>query len=92
MAPDFTLASAEDTATVARAPWMENLLTRLRVDSIRVSPARVTVRGDTALASLMFVWAGQFMQTPPFRDSTELTDTWIRSSDGWRVQRRVLLH
>ena len=94
VAPDFTVASAVDTTTppLPRAVWMQNTLQRLRVDSIRLSPARVTVGGDTALATLTFVWAGQFMQTPPFRDSTELTDTWIRSSDGWRVARRVLRH
>jgi ketosteroid isomerase-like protein len=93
MAPDFTLASAADSARppVPRAVWMQNTLQHLRVDSIRLGPAQVTVHGDTARATLQFVWAGQFMQTPPFRDSTQLTDTWVRGSGGWRVHRRVMV-
>ena len=93
VAPEFTVSSAAAAATrppVPRAVWMENTLRRLRVDSIRLTPALVTVRGDTAVAALTFVWAGQFLTTPPFRDSTELTDTWVRSADAWRVHRRVL--
>jgi len=94
VAPEFTVSSGAAATTtrppVSRAIWMENTLRRLRVDSIRLSPARVTVHGDTAMAMLTFIWAGQFMTTPPFRDSTELTDTWVRSADTWRVHRRVL--
>ena len=91
VAPEFAVSSADTTELpLARALWMENTLRRLRVDSIRLSPAQVAARGDTALATLNFVWAGQFMTTPPFRDSTELTDTWVRSAGEWRVHRRVL--
>ena len=92
MSPDFTLSSASDSGPpLPRDVWMRNTLQHLRVDSIRLSPARVVARGDTALATLTFVWAGRFMQTPPFRDSTELTDTWVRGAGGWRVHRRVTL-
>lgn len=93
VAPDFTVASAAEPTRppLPRAVWMANTLTRLRVDSIRVSPAVVTVQGDTAMATLHLVWSGQFMTAPPFRDSSALTDTWVRRTGrGWQVRRRVL--
>lgn len=91
VAPEFVVSGAAPSQPpLARAVWMENTLHRLRVDSIRLSRARVAVQGDTAVATLSFVWAGQFMTTPPFRDSTELTDTWVRRAGVWRVHRRVL--
>lgn len=92
VAPEFTVSSMAATTRppVPRAVWMENTLRRLRVDSIRLSPARVSVRGDTAVATLTFIWTGQFMTAPPFRDSSELADTWVRDASGWRVHRRVL--
>ena len=91
VAPEFAVSGADATRPpVARAVWMENTLRRLQVDSIRLSPAHVTVRGDTAVATLRFVWAGRFMTAPPFRDSSELTDTWIRRAGEWQVHRRDL--
>lgn len=91
VAPEFVVSSADSTRPpLSRAIWMENTLRRLRVDSVRVRPARVTVRGDTAVAVLDFVWAGQFMTAPPFRDSSTVTDTWVRRAGEWRVHRRAL--
>lgn len=91
VAPDFTVSSDATTdPPLPRTTWMTNTLHNLRVDSIRLSPARVEVKGDTATATLDFFWVGQFMSTPPFRDSTVLTDTWVRGPGAWRVHRRVL--
>ena len=91
VAPNFTVSSDGTTdPPLPRAIWMTNTLHNLRVDSIRLSPAQVTVRGDTATATLVFFWAGQFKTTPPFRDSTTLTDTWVRRPGEWQVHRRVL--
>ena len=92
VAPDFTVSSESSTdAPLPRALWMTNTLHNLRVDSIRLSPARVVLKGDTATATLEFFWAGQFKSTPPFRDSTVLTDTWILDRGAWQVHRRVLV-
>ena len=91
VAADFSVSSQATTdPPVPRAVWMTNTLHNLRVDSIRLSPAQVVVKSDTATATLDFFWVGQFMSTPPFRDSTTLTDTWVRGPQGWQVHRRVL--
>ena len=92
VAEDFTLTSADTSSPpVARAMWMENTLHNLRVDSVRISPANVVTQGDTAIARLNFFWAGQFKTMPPFRDSTELTDTWVRNGGEWRVHKRFVV-
>ena len=91
VALDFTVSSEATTdPPLPRTTWMRNTLHNLRVDSIRLSPARVVVSGDTATATLKFFWVGQFMSMPPFRDSTMLTDTWVRGPRSWQVRRRVL--
>jgi ketosteroid isomerase-like protein len=91
VAPDFTVSGADaKRPPVPRATWMTNTMQKLRVDSIRLGEVQVATRGDTAVATLNYVWAGQFMKMPKFRDSTIVTDTWIRRADGWSVQRRVL--
>ena len=91
IAADFTLSSEGSTdPAVPRSTWMTNTLQNLRVDSIRLSPAQVVVHGDTAMATLDFFWSGRFKEMPPFRDSTRLTDTWVRGPASWQALRRVL--
>ena len=90
VAMDFVLTGRDTTqAPVPRATWLMNTLTKLVVDSIRISPAEVQVQGDTANATLNFFWAGKFGAMPPFRDSTQLTDKWVRGPAGWQVHRRT---
>lgn len=90
VASEFVLAGMDTTMPpVPREVWMGNTLERLVVDSIRISPAEVDVRGDTAEARLHFVWAGTFNAALPFHDSTMLTDRWVRGPTGWQVHRRT---
>ena len=89
VAPDFALEAADSSApSLPRAVWMANTMQRLRFDTLQASPAVVTVRGDTAVATLGVLSVGQFMTAPPFRDSAGVTDTWVRSAGAWRVQKR----
>lgn len=92
VAANFSLSDeASANPPVPRSTWMDNTLHNLKVDSIRLSNQKVVVKGDTATATLDFFWAGQFKTLPPFRDSTTLTDTWVRSGNAWQVHRRVLV-
>ena len=53
VAPDFALQAADSSfPALPRAVWMENAMQRLRFDTLQAGPAAVTVRGDTAVATL----------------------------------------
>ena len=70
VAPDFTLETVDAARrAVPRAVWMANAMERLRFDTLRVTPAAVSARGDTTDATLGILSVGQFMTAPPFRDS-----------------------
>lgn len=91
VAPEFKLSSTNlDQPGLPRQLWMENTMTKLKIDSVHYNKIRVDVVGDVAIVQSNFYWSVAFMDFPAKKDTVNLIDTWVRNKQGWQVVSRIV--
>ena len=84
----FVIAvEGQPLSVVPKAQWLETLKVYL-LDFQAIDDMRIRIYGDTAVVALSYRQIGG---TPGNRDisgSFLLTDTWVKTPEGWRVAER----
>jgi ketosteroid isomerase-like protein len=92
MAPDFSLHAWDDSWSVDRATWLENLFSHIDISEYHHSAIVAHVYGDVATVTSKWYWRGKRGATPekkPFEEHGYVLDVWRRDGGHWQVISRV---
>jgi ketosteroid isomerase-like protein len=92
MAPDFALHAWDDSWSVARADWLENLFVQIDIAEYHHSAIVAHVYGDVAAITSKWYWRGKRGTTAekkPFEEHGYVLDVWRRNAGRWQVVSRI---
>ncbi len=85
---DYRLAFI-DREPVLRGTWLLNTMHNLKFDSINMEFHDVAVFGNTAVVSMTMHMDWKTEDGKQMPKAAKLTDTWVRTKDGWKVISRI---
>jgi ketosteroid isomerase-like protein len=91
LAPDFILAADGRThGAVHRSTWLSATMRPVAFDTLGSDNIRVSVRGDTATATLRTFWrariSGQHVSA-----ASRVSDLWVKRQGRWQVRSRRVI-
>jgi ketosteroid isomerase-like protein len=92
MAPDFALHARDDSWSVERATWLDNLFAHIDIAEYPHSAIVAHVYGDIAAITSKWSWRGKRGKTSeekPFEEHGCVLDLWRRNGERWQVVSRV---
>jgi hypothetical protein len=91
VAQEFTVTGMKyiDSPAVTRNVWMNDVIQKLKVDSVHFLNIKTTTVGDAGVVRGLLYWSGSYGEDR-FSDTTSFVDTWLKRTNDWKVISRVV--